>query len=134
MAITLFFPVWLGGQQARAADINILPYYITGNVGDYWTYAFIFPDQISDFTVNLTQVPDGPLAGKYRYGDFVDITDFPYLSWRIVDWDAGGFNIYATEGGVFTPPVRIDAVQQLNTMVNLSRTTRMSTFSRSSAP
>jgi hypothetical protein len=119
VAITLFFPVWLGGQQARAADINILPYYITGNVGDYWTYAFIFPDQISDFTVNLTQVPDGPLAGKYRYGDFVDITDFPYLSWRIVDLDAGGFNIYATEGGVFSPPVRIDAVQQLNTMVNL---------------
>ena len=118
VAITLFFPVWLSGQQARAADINILPYYVTGNVGDSWTYSFIYPGQISDFTVNLTQVLSGPLAGKYRYGDFVDIIDSPHLNWWIVDWDAGGMNIYELSGTVFIQPVRINAVQQLDALVN----------------
>ena len=33
VTITLFFPVWLSGQQALSADQKILPDYITGNVG-----------------------------------------------------------------------------------------------------
>jgi hypothetical protein len=117
VTITLFFPVWLCGQQARAADINILPYYVVGNVGDYWTYSFISPSGISDFTVNLTKVTSGSLAGKYRYGDFVDIIESPYLNWRIADWDAGGINIYELSGKVFSPPFRIDAVQPLDALV-----------------
>jgi hypothetical protein len=117
VTITLFFPVWLCGQQARAADINILPYYVAGNVGDYWTYSFMSPSGIDDFTVNLTQVTSGLLAGKYRYGDYVDIIDSPHEQYFIFDLDAGGINIYATEGGVLPEPVTINAVQKLDEVV-----------------
>jgi hypothetical protein len=117
VAITLFLSVWVGGQQARAADINILPYYVAGNVGDYWTYSFVSPSGIDDFTVNLTQVTSGPLAGKYRYGDYVDIIDSPHEQYFIFDLDAGGINIYATEEGVLPQPVRINAVQKLDEVV-----------------
>jgi hypothetical protein len=116
VAITLFFPVWEGGQQARAADINILPYYVAGNVGDYWTYSFISPSGIPDFTVNLSQVSSGQLTGKYRYGDYVDIID-SHEQYFIFDSDAGGINIYATEEGVLSEPVRINAVQKLDEVV-----------------
>lgn len=117
VAITLFFPVWLCGQQARAADINILPYYVAGKVGDYWTYSFMSPSGIDDFTVHLTQVTSGLLAGKYRYGDYIDIIDSPHEQYYIFDFDAGGINIYATEGGVLPEPVTFNAVQKLDEVV-----------------
>jgi hypothetical protein len=110
---------WMGGpKEAAAAEINILPYYVAGDAGDYWTYAFISPSGTPDFTVHLTQVTSGDLAGKYRSGDWVDIIDSPHIRWNFVDWDASGVNIYATESTVYSPPVRIDAVQPLDVMVN----------------
>lgn len=110
---------WVGAQkEAAAAEINILPYYVAGNVGDSWTYAFIYPSGTPDFTVNLTQVTSGDLAGKYRSGDWVDIIDSPHIRWNFVDWDASGVNIYATESTVYSTPVRIDAVQPLDVLVN----------------
>jgi hypothetical protein len=107
---------WVGGQkEAAAAEINILPYYVAGSVGDSWTYSFIYIDpaypSTPDFTVNLTQVTSGPLAGKYRYGDFVDIIDSPHLNYQIIDWDASGINVYETSGTVYSPPFRFDVVQ-----------------------
>lgn len=117
VAITLFFPVWIGGQQAQAADINILPYYVAGNVGDYWTYSFISPTGIPDFTPTLTKVTSGQFTGKYLSGDWVDIIDSPHIRWNIIDWDAGGINLYATESTVFSPPVTIGAVQTLDKVV-----------------
>jgi hypothetical protein len=115
--MTLFFPVWIGGQQARAADINILPYYAAGNVGDYWTYSFLYLDGVPDFTVNFTQVTSGLLAGKYRLGNYIDIIDSPHEQYFIFDVDAGGINIYETEGGPFPEPVTINAVQKLDEVV-----------------
>jgi hypothetical protein len=114
---------WVGGQkEAAAAEINILPYYVAGSVGDSWTYSFIFIDpaypSTPDFTVNLTQVTSGDLAGKYRIGDFLDIIDAPHIRWSFVDWDASGINIYATESTAFSPPVKIAAMQPLDVMVN----------------
>jgi hypothetical protein len=117
VAITLFFPVWIGGQQARATDINILPYYVAGNVGDFWTYAFISPQGQDDFTAYLTRVTSGLLAGKYRLGDYVDIIDSPHEQYFIFTLDAGGINFYATELGVFPEPVTINAVQKLDEVV-----------------
>lgn len=113
----LFLAIWPAGQRAAAAEINILPYYVPGSVGDYWTYAFIFPSGTPDFTVNLTQVTSGPLTGKYRYGDFVDIIDTPHLQYRIGDWDSSGINIYELNGVGFSPPVKIDALQQLEAII-----------------
>ena len=66
---------------------------------------------------HLTRVTSGPLAGKYRLGDYVDIIDPPYLQFFIFDLDAGGINIYATELGVFPQPVTINAVQKLDEVV-----------------
>jgi hypothetical protein len=107
---------WVGGQkEAAAAEINILPYYVAGSVGDSWTYSFIYIDpaypSTPDFTVNLTQVTSGPLAGKYRTGDFVDIIDSPHLNYQIIDWDASGINVYETSGTVYSPPFRVGVVQ-----------------------
>ncbi|MFA4901722.1 MAG: hypothetical protein WC600_03150 [Desulfobaccales bacterium] len=112
---------WVGGQkEAAAAEINILPYYVAGSVGDSWTYSFIYIDpaypSTPDFTVNLTQVTSGDLAGKYRIGDFVDIIDSPHIRWSFVDWDASGINIYATESAVYSPPLKIAAMQPLGVM------------------
>jgi hypothetical protein len=115
--MTLFFPVWIGGQQAQGADINILPYYAAGNVGDYWTYSFLYPDGVPDFTVNFTQVTSGLLAGKYRLGNYIDIIDSPHEQFFIFDVDAGGINIYATEEGIFPEPFTFNAVQKLNEVV-----------------
>jgi len=110
---------WAGGpKEAAAAEINILPYYVAGEVGDSWTYSFIYPSGIDDFTVNLTQVTSGELAGKYRIGDFLDIIDAPHIRWSFADWDASGINVYEQSGTVFSPPVRIDAVQPLDVMVD----------------
>ena len=117
VAITLFFPVWIGGQQARATDINILPYFAAGNVGDFWTYTFISPQGTPDFTTHLTRVTSGPLSGKYRLGDYVDIIDLPHLQFFIFDLDTGGIIIYETEGGVLPEPVTINAVQRLDEVV-----------------
>jgi hypothetical protein len=117
VAITLFFPVWIGGQQARATDINILPYYAAGHVGDFWTYAFISPQGQDDFTAYLTQVTSGPLLGKYRLGDYVDIIDLPRLQFFIFDLDAGGITVYATELGDLPQPVTMNAVQKLDEVV-----------------
>lgn len=115
VAITLFFPVWIGGQQAQATDINILPYFAAGHVGDFWTYAFISPQGQADFTAYLTQVTSG--LGKYRLGDYVDIIDPPYLQFFIFDLYAGGIYVYATEQGVFPQPVTINAMQKLDLVV-----------------
>jgi hypothetical protein len=114
---------WVGGpKEAAAAEINILPYYVAGEVGDSWTYSFIYIDPAypiePDFTVNFTQVTSGDLAGKYRIGDFLDIIDSPHLQYRIGDWDASGINVYEQSGTVFSPPVKIDAVQPLDVMVD----------------
>jgi hypothetical protein len=117
VAITLFFPVWIGGQQARATDINILPYYAAGHVGDFWTYAFISPQVQDDFTAYLTQVTIEPFLGKYRLGDYVDIIDLPHLQFFIFDLDAGGINVYATELRIFPQPVTMNAVQKLDEVV-----------------
>jgi hypothetical protein len=117
VAITLFFPVWIGGQQARATDINILPYYVAGNVGDFWTYAFISPQGQDDFTAYLTRVTSGLLAGKYRLGNYMDIIDSPHEQYFIFDLYAGGINVYATELGVLPQPVTINAVQKLDAVV-----------------
>jgi hypothetical protein len=116
--MTLCFPVWIGGQQARAADINILPYYAAGNVGDYWTYSFISPQDTPGFTTHLTQVTLGLLSGKYRLGDYVDIVDPPYEQYFIFDLDAGGINVYETEMmGPLAEPVTMKAVQKLGEVV-----------------
>jgi hypothetical protein len=110
---------WVGGPKGAAAgEINILPYYVAGNVGDSWTYSFIYPSGIDDFTVNLTQVTSGDLAGKYRIGDFLDIIDAPHIRWNFADWDASGINIYATESTVYSTPVKIAAMQPLDIIVN----------------
>jgi hypothetical protein len=101
--VAIALTVWPGGQKAVAAEINILPYFVAGDVGDYWTYAFVTPPGVPDFTLTLTQVGSGPLTGKYRLGDGTD--------WRIYDWDASGINVYETSGTVYSPPVRFDVVQ-----------------------
>jgi hypothetical protein len=108
VAITL--PVWPSGQQAVAAEINILPYYVAGNVGDYWTYAYVTPPGTPDFTVTLTQVTSGPFTGKYRFGDGTD--------YRIYDWDASGITVYENEGNVYSPPVKINALQPLDEVLD----------------
>ncbi|MFA4901723.1 MAG: hypothetical protein WC600_03155 [Desulfobaccales bacterium] len=107
--VAIALTVWPSGQKAAATEINILPYYVAGNVGDYWTYAYIAPTGVPDFTLALTQVGSGPLTGKYRLGDGTD--------WRIYDWDASGVNVYENEGIVYSPPIKIDAIQQLDEVV-----------------
>jgi hypothetical protein len=116
VAITLFFPVWIGGQQARATDINILPYYAAGHVGDFWTYAFISPQGQDDFTAYLTQVTSG--LGKYRLGNYIDIIDLPREQFFIFDLTAGGIIVYATELGPLPQPVTMNAVQKLDEVVS----------------
>jgi hypothetical protein len=117
VAFTLFFPVWLCGQQARAAHINVMPYYVAGNVGDFWTYSFISPLGTSDFTTHLTQVNSGLFSGKYRLGNYIDIIDSPHEQYFIFAWDAGGINVYATEQGVLPEPATINALQKLDEVV-----------------
>jgi len=102
--------------QPAAADINILPYYINGAVGDSWTYTFKFSPE-DDFTVKLTLVDSGVWFGKYRMGDFVDIIDVPHLQYHIADWDSTGITVYATERGVLSTPVKLDAVQPFDTII-----------------
>lgn len=112
VALILCLPVWQMGERAEAADINIIPYFITGNVGDFWTYAYIAPPGTPDFTVTLTQVTSGPFAGKYRWGDFV----FPNgnSSYHIGDWDSSGINVYENNGVIYSPPEKIPSVLPLN--------------------
>jgi hypothetical protein len=117
MAIAMLMPLWSGGGKAEGATVNLLPYFFAGKVGDYWTYTFISPAGQTDFTAYLTQVTSGPLAGKLRYGDYVDIIDAPHLQYRIGDGDASSINIYETEMGSFNPPLRIDTMQALDTVI-----------------
>jgi hypothetical protein len=114
-ALTLFLPVWGGGGKAAAENINILPYYAAGNVGDSWIYTYITPPGTPDFTVTLTQETSGPFVGKYRLGDYV--LPGGSTEWQIFDLDASGINVYETAStGVFTPPGKIPAVLPLNEM------------------
>ena len=105
VALTLCLPFWPGGDQAAAAEINILPYYVTGNVGDYWTYAYVTPTGVPDFTFTLTQITSGPYTGKYRLGDGTDN--------QIFDSDASGITVYEIGGTVYSPPFKINALQPL---------------------
>lgn len=122
VALILCLPVWQNGERAEAAEVNILPYYAAGKTGDFWTYSFIYIDpaylNIPGFTVNLNQVTSGPLAGKYRSGDWVDLVDSPHIRWNILDWDASGINIYATESNNYNPPIKVAAMQPLNILSN----------------
>ena len=117
VAFMLLLQGGLAGQKAVAAEINILPYWVAGNDGDYWEYSFISPVGTPDFTVKLAKVTSGDFAGKYRSGDWVDIIDAPHIRWSIVDWDAGGLNIYETQSGILIPKVTIGAVQKLDEVV-----------------
>jgi hypothetical protein len=114
VAVILCLPIWQGADRAVAAEINILPYFVPGNVGDYWTYAFISPMGQPDFTANLTKVTSGPLVDKYRLGDYVDIIDTPHLQYTILDWDAAGIYVYESETASFSPPVTVNAMQPLD--------------------
>jgi len=105
VALTQCLPFWPGEGKAVAAEINILPYYVTGNVGDYWTYEYVTPSGTPDFTINLTQVTSGPFAGKYRLGDGT--------AERIFDFDASGITIYELGSTVYSPPFKINALQPL---------------------
>jgi hypothetical protein len=120
VAAVLCLPIWQGGNKAQAAEINVLPYYGVNNVkvGDYWTYAYDEPLGAPDFTVTVTDVTSGPLAGDYRLGDYEIIgrgTD-----WRIMNWDATGITVYETAlEGVLDPPLKIKAMQPPEELVNV---------------
>lgn len=120
VAMALCLALWQGGEKAWAAEINVLPYYAANNVkvGDYWTYTYDTPIGVPDFTVNVTMVTSGPFTGDYRLGDYEIIgrgTD-----WRILNWDATGITIYETAlEGVLSPPLKINAMQPLDELVNV---------------
>jgi hypothetical protein len=108
VAFTLCLPFWQGGAKAEAAEINILPYYYPfsgANVGDYWTYAYVTPSGTPDFTVTLTQVTSGPFAGKYQIGDGTEY---------IFDRDASGIIVYQRGSTIYSPPIKLNALQPLN--------------------
>ena len=119
VAVTLCLPCWQGNDRAAATEINVLPYYGANNLkaGDYYVYSYDTPGGTPDFTVILTQVTTGSFAGNYRLGDFQLVgkgTD-----WRIMEWDATGITIHETGlAGVLSPPLIIDALQPLETLIN----------------
>ncbi len=117
VALLLVMPLWTGAEKAEAAEINILPYFIAGNVGDFWTYAYVTPPGTPDFTVTLTQVTSGPFAGKYRWGDWVRPDSS--TEYHIGDWDSSGINVYENNGVIYSPPEKIPSVLPLNeTFIN----------------
>ena len=116
VAIIMVMPLWQGGEQAAAAEINVLPYYVAGNVGDSWTYTYVTPSGTPDFIVTLTRVTSGSFAGKFRLGDYV--SPGGSTDWQIFDSDTNGINVYATgSAGIFNPPGQIGLLQPLNEMI-----------------
>ena len=119
VALLLVMPLWTGADKAEAAEVNILPYYGVNSlkVGDYYTYSYAYPLGAPDFTATLNQVTSGPFTGKYRLGNYDIVgngTDF-----RILSWDDTGISIYETGfQGVVNPPLKINAVQPLEILVN----------------
>lgn len=116
VTVALVLPGWRVVPPANASDVNILPYFVAGAAGDSWTYTFKFPPE-DDFTVKLTQVDSGVWAGKYRLGDFIDIIDTPHEQYHIADWDSTGITIYASELGDLSTPVKLEAMQPLETVI-----------------
>jgi hypothetical protein len=108
VAVILCLPIWQGADRAAAAEINILPYYLgNSNVGDYWTYDYVMPVGLPGFTTTLTQEP----SGLYRLGSSAAP---PIYFQKIFDYDSSGIYFYEEHSTVYSPPVKIDALQPLN--------------------
>jgi hypothetical protein len=108
VAVILCLPIWQGADRAVAAEINILPYYIgNSNVGDYWNYDYVLPIGLPGFTNTLTQES----SGLYRLGSSASPLIFPQA---IFDYDSSGIYIYEEGSTVYSPPVKLDALQPLN--------------------
>jgi hypothetical protein len=112
VAVVLCLPMWHGGNKAVAAEINILPYFVgNSNVGDYWTYDYVMPIGLPGFTNTLTQES----SGLYRLGSSASPLIFEQV---IVDYDSSGIYVYEEGSTVYSPPVKIDALQPLNEVVD----------------
>jgi hypothetical protein len=107
VAVILCLQIWQGADRAAAAEFNILPYYTAGNVGDYWNYDFVMPVGLPGFTNTLTQES----SGLYRLGS----SAAPPIWYQVIfDYDSSGIYFYEDHSTVYSPPVKIDALQPLN--------------------
>lgn len=83
-------------QAAYSGQIKLSDYLTAGSSGDSWSYTFTEPSNISDFTVNLTEVSSGPNAGKLRLGDIIDDVDDNEIAkrWSVFDVVNDSIHVY----------------------------------------
>lgn len=114
VGLGLFFLLLLLASPTNAAQISLADYALLkpGSWSRFTYLAPVFPD----FTIQAVTLTSGPFAGKYRVGDY----RFPgsdRMAWRIMDWDNTTAFIYATDEGVFDPPIPMPLNYQTDTLI-----------------
>ena len=102
---------------ASAATIKLSDYWLSRGLGDSWTYEYVQPSGVPDFTVAITLVTEGVYSGKYRMGDYRNPDGTTY--YQIVSYDSNFLYLYydSKDGIAFEMPIQIPVTQELETAV-----------------
>jgi len=113
VALGLFFLLLLTAN-INAAEIFMGDYFLL-KAGHWSRFTYLSP-VFPDFTIKAEILTSGPFAGKYRVGDYVFPTD-DRMTWRILSWNETTAYIYATNEGVFDPPIELSLVYPSDTLI-----------------
>ena len=76
-------------------DINLSDYRNWSTVGSRWTYSYIYPLGLNDFTVSISKVTSGQYNGMLRIGDWYEYhPSDPQIYWIVYEMSDGYINIY----------------------------------------
>jgi hypothetical protein len=114
VALGLFLLLLLFTTKINAAEINLLDYFLLK--AGHWSRFTYFTPEFPDFTIKAEILTSGPFSGKYRVGDYV-FPEEDRMTWRILSWDQTTAYIYATNFGVFNPPIALPLVYPTNTLI-----------------
>jgi hypothetical protein len=122
----------LGSQDVDAATGNLnseywleayylpqyidLVYYMMRDPGQQNRFKYLVPSETPSFTVTATRLTSGPFAGKLRVGDYLT-SDPGKFQWVIMDWDNSAIYLYATNLGIYDPPIEMPRYVALNSVV-----------------
>jgi hypothetical protein len=107
----------LPAADAGSATIKLSDYWFSKGLGDSWTYGYLQPSGVSDFTLAITLVNEGVYSGKYRMGDYRDPDGTTY--YQILAYDNNFFYLYydSKHNTTFNPPFKIPIIQELEKIV-----------------
>ena len=118
--LILIFSAGIG----RSEIVNLSNYEGGSTVGSWWTYSYIYPSGLDDFTVSITKITSGKYNGKLRIGDWYKYhPSDPEIRWTVYDISDGDIITYEDSGETFDPPLvvnieNLEHEQELECFVN----------------